>query len=154
MDLVAGVSMTGVRAAAVIILMLISMSCGQTYRPVATPLSPNPPSPSFSHLELVISSNGPDHPGASTAIDVSGDTAVSQSTVGLMPVHATSAQNGFRVYVANSGDSTVSAFAPSSPTPVTTISLPAGPQPPPNSVPAVPVFVHTTQNDVVWVADA
>src|ERR1022692_4037595 len=122
MDLVAGVSRTGasrtgasrtgVRAAALIILMLISMSCGQTYRPVVTPLSPNPPSPSFAHLELVISGNGPDHPGASTAIDVSGDTAVSQSTVGLMPVHATAAQNGFRVYVANSGDSTVSAFAP------------------------------------------
>ncbi len=69
-----------------------------------------------------------------------------------MPVHATAAQNGFRVYVANSGDSTVSAFSPSTPTPVTTISLPAGP--PPNPVSAVPVFVHTTQNDVVWVADA
>jgi len=136
----------------ILILMVICISCGQTYRPVATPLSPNPPSPSFSHLELVISGNGPSHPGASTAIDVSGDTAVSQSVVGLMPVHATAAQNGFRVYVANSGDSTVSAFSPSAPTPVTTVSLPAGP--PPNSVPAVPVFVHTTQNDVVWVADA
>jgi YVTN family beta-propeller protein len=144
--------MTGVRAVGVLLLMVMCISCGQTYRPVATPISPNPPNPSFSHLELVISGNGPSHPGASTSIDVSGDTAVSQATVGLMPVHATSAQNGFRVYVANSGDGTVSAFAPSTPTPVTTVSLPAGP--PPNSVPAVPVFVHTTQNDLVWVADA
>jgi YVTN family beta-propeller protein len=141
-----------VRSAAILVVMFICLSCGQTYRPVATPISPNPPNPGFSHLELVISGNGPNHFGASTAIDVSGDTAVSQSTVGLMPVHATSAQNGFRVYVANSGDGTVSAFAPSTPTPVTTVSLPAGP--PPNSVPALPVFVHTTQNDVVWVADA
>ena len=145
-------SRTGLRVTAILVAMAVCTSCGETYRPVATPLNPNPPTPSFSHLELVISDNGADHPGASTAIDVSGDTAASQSTVGLMPVHAIAAQNGFRVYVANSGDSTVSAFSPSSPTPVTTVSLPAGP--PPNSVPAVPVFVHTTQNDVVWVADA
>lgn len=153
MDFVAGVSMSamskpGVRAAAILALMAICTSCGQTYRPVATPISPNPPNPNFSHLELVISGNGSDHPGASTAIDVSGDTAVSQSTVGLMPVHATSAQNGFRVYVANSGDGTVSTFSPSTPTPVTTVSLPDG------LFPAVPVFVHTAQNDLVWVADA
>jgi YVTN family beta-propeller protein len=134
-----------VRAAATVLLMVICTSCGQTYRPVATPVSPNPPNPNFSHLELVISGNGSDHPGASTAIDVSGDTAVSQSTVGFMPVHATAAQNGFSVYVANSGDGTVSTFSPSTPTPVTTVTLPAG---------AVPVFVHTTQNDLVWVADA
>jgi YVTN family beta-propeller protein len=157
MDLVAGVSVTGVSrtwacASAILVLMVICTSCGETYRPVATPLSPNPPSPSFSHLELMISGNGLTHSGATTSIDVSGDTAVSQAAVGLMPVHATVAQNGFRVYVANSGDSTVSTFSPSTPTPVTTVSLPAGP--PPNSVPAVPVFVHTTQNDLVWVADA
>ena len=143
-----GMSMTGVRAAAILVLVVICTSCGQTYRPVATPISPNPPNPNFSHLELVISGNGADHPGASTAIDVSGDTAVSQSIVGLLPVHATAAQNGVRVYVANSGDGTASTFSPSTPTPVTTVSLPAGP------FPAFPVFVHTTENDVVWVADA
>jgi YVTN family beta-propeller protein len=112
---------------------------------VANPISPNPPNPSFSHLELVISGNGSDHQGASTSIDVSGDTAVSQATVGLMPVHAASVSNGFRVYVANSGDGTVSNFSPSTPTPVTTVTLPAG---------AIPVFVHTTEAAVVWVADA
>ena len=139
---------TGVRTIGILALMAICTSCGETYRPVATPISPNPPNPSFAHLELMISGNGPTHPGASTSIDVSGDTAVSQASVGLMPVHAILAQNGFRVYVANSGDGTISAFSPATPTPVTTISLPAGP------VPAIPVFVHTTQNDVVWVADA
>ena len=147
-ELKVGMSKTGLRAAVVLLLMVICTSCGQTYRPVATPISPNPPNPNFAHLELVLSGNGADHPGASTAIDVSGDTAVSQSTVGLMPVHATAAQNGFRVYVANSGDGTVSTFSPSTPTPVTTVSLPAGP------FAAFPVFVHTTQSDVVWVADA
>jgi YVTN family beta-propeller protein len=145
MDLVAGVSMTGVRAAAVLVLMFICAGCGETYRPVATPVAPNPPNPGFSHLALVISGNGSNHPGASTSIDVSGDTAVSQSTVGLMPVHAAVVQNGTRVYVANSLDDTVSLFSPSSPAPVTTISLPAG---------STPSFVATTESATVYVANS
>src|ERR1700720_899803 len=102
-----GMSMTGVRAAVVLALMLACLSCGETYRPVATPIAPNPPNPNFLHVALVISGNGSSHPGASTAIDVSGDTAVSQSTTGLVPLHAALVQNATRVYVANSGDDTV-----------------------------------------------
>jgi YVTN family beta-propeller protein len=145
MDLVAGVSMTGVRAAAILILMVICTGCGQTYRPVATPVQLNSPNPNFAHLALVISGNGSNNPGASTAIDVSGDTAVSQSSVGLMPVHAAIVLNGSRAYVANSLDDTVSLFSPSSPTPVTTISLPAG---------STPSFVATTETGTVYVANS
>src|SRR5579863_10370065 len=123
------VSMTGVRAAGVLLLLAICIACGETYRPVATPIAPNPPNPAFSHVALVITGNGSSHPGASTSIDVSGDTAVSRSTVGLVPVQAALVQNGGRVYVANSGDDTVSMFSPTSPAPVTTISLPSGSAP-------------------------
>src|SRR5580693_779227 len=129
MDFAAGVSMTEVRAAAIFLLMLICVGCGETYRPVATPIAPNPPNPNFLHVALVISGNGSSHPGASTSIDVSGDTAVSQSTTGLVPLHAALVQNATRVYVANSGDDTVASFSQTSPTPVTTISLPAGSAP-------------------------
>jgi P pilus assembly chaperone PapD len=103
--------------------MLICLSCGQTYRPVATPIIPSLPNPGFSHFAVVISGNDfiHPHPGASTSINVSGDTAESQSTVGLMPVQAAVVLNGTRVYVANSQDDTVSSFSPTSPTPVTTI---------------------------------
>jgi len=145
MDLVAGVSMIGVRAAAVLVLMFICTGCGETYRPVATPIAPSPPNPGFAHLALVISGNGSNNPGASTAIDVSGDTAISQSTVGLMPVHAALAQGGTRVYVANSLDDTVSSFSPSSPTPVTTISLPTG---------STPSFLATTESGTIYVANS
>ena len=140
----AGVSMTGLRAVAVLVLLFIFAGCGQTYRPVATPVAPNPPNPAFSHLALVISGNGSSHPGASTSIDVSGDTALSQSTLGLIPVHAALVLSGSRVYVANSGDDTVSMFPASSPTPVTTISLPAG---------SKPSFVATTESATVYVAN-
>jgi YVTN family beta-propeller protein len=145
MDIGAGVSMTVVRAAGVLLLMLICLSCGQTYRPVATPIIPSLPNPGFSHFALVISGNGIDHPGASTSINVSGDTAESQSIVGLMPVQAAVVLNGTRVYVANSHDDTVSTFSPTSPTPVTTISLPAG---------SAPAFVATAENASVYVANS
>jgi DNA-binding beta-propeller fold protein YncE len=137
--------MTVVRAAAALLLMFICTSCGETYRPVATPIAPNPPNPAFSHVALVITGNGSNNPGASTSIDISGDTALSQSTVGLMPLHATLVQNGTRVYVANSLDDTVSTFSPTTPTPVTTISLPAG---------SAPSFVATTESATVYVADS
>jgi YVTN family beta-propeller protein len=145
MDFVAGVSMTGVRAAAVLVLMLLCVSCGETYRPVATPIAPNPPSPGFSHVVLVISGNGSAHPGASTSIDVSGDTAVSQSTVGLMPVQAALVRNATSVYVPNIGDDTVSTFSPSSAVPVTTISLPMGSR---------PTFAATTEGAAVYIANS
>ena len=142
----AGVSMTALRATAVLLLVVICVSCGETYRPVATPIAPNPPNPNFTHVALVISGNDSSHPhpGASTTIDVSGDTAVSQSTVGLVPVHAALVQNGSRVYVADSGDDTLAEFSPSFAAPVTTITLPAG---------SVPSFVATAESATVYVAN-
>jgi YVTN family beta-propeller protein len=145
MAFVAGVSMTGVRAGAVLLLIVICVSCGETYRPVATPIAPNPPNPNFSHVALVITGNGSTHPGASTSIDVSGDTAVSRSTVGLMPVQAALVQSGTRVYVANSLDDTLSTFSPSSAAPATTISLPTG---------SAPTFVATAESATVYVANS
>ena len=143
MNFASGVPMTGVRLAAVLALMAICLSCGETYRPVATPIIPSLPNPGFSHIALFITGNGLNNPGASTSIDVSGDTAISRSTVGLMPVNAVLIA-GNRVYVANSVDDTISTFSPSSATPVITVSLPAG---------SVPSFVGTAETDLVFVAN-
>ena len=128
-----------------LLLTLICTSCGDTFRPVATPISPPPPDPSSFHYVLVISSNGPSNPGSSTRIDVSGDTNVGVAKLGLGPVHAALLPNGARIYVANSLENTVSSYLPTDVTAITTVSLPAS---------AVPVFVHTTQNDTVYVANA
>lgn len=133
------------RAAAVVSLLGICIACGETYRPVANPIIPSPPNPGAPHAVLVITGNGDNNPGASTTIDVSGDTAVSQSTVGLVPVHAALVQRATLVYVANSHEDTVSEFGITSPAPVTTISLPAG---------SAPVFVATTESATVYVADS
>ena len=129
----------------VLLLIIVCISCGETYRPVATPIAPNPPNPGFSHVALVISVNGPSHPGASTTIDVSGDTALSRSIVGLIPTYAALVQNGTRVYVADSGDDTIASFSTTSATPVTTISLPSG---------SAPSFVATAESATVYVANS
>jgi YVTN family beta-propeller protein len=127
------------------LLTLICTSCGDTFRPVATPISPPPPDPSSFHYVLVISGNGPSNPGSSTRIDVSGDTNVGVAKLGLGPVHAALIPNAARIYVANSLENTVSSYLPTDVTAITTVSLPAS---------AVPVFVHTTQNDTMYVANS
>src|SRR5208282_5682624 len=110
------------RAALPVALFLLCAACGETYRPVANPVIPPQPNPAFTHIVMVISENGTNNPGASTTIDVSGDTATSQSRTGLGPVHG-ALVGGTNVYVANSLEDTVSAFGAASPVPVVTISL-------------------------------
>ena len=138
--------MTALRVArlmALIVLFLICLSCGENYRPVATPVSPNPPNPAFTHFMVVLSTNGTTHPGAATTIDVSGDTMSSQSSTGLSPAYAAYLNTG--IYVANRDDDTVSVIDPNSPATVTTISLPTG---------SAPDFLATTQSSAVFVANA
>jgi YVTN family beta-propeller protein len=94
---------------------------------------------------MAVSTNGNQDPGAATHIDVSGDTNVGVTQTGVLPTHAALTPNGARFYVANRGEDTVTANLPSSPSTVAaTITLPAGSQ---------PVFVHTTENANVYVAE-
>jgi YVTN family beta-propeller protein len=136
-------------ALAVGILFLLCLGCGETYRPVANPVIPPQPNPAFTHVVMVISDNGTNNPGASTTIDVSGDTATSQSQAGLGPVHA-ALIGATQVYVANSLEDTVSEFGVVSPAPVVTVSLPSSCGLPPCSM---PVFVGGTETTTVYVAN-
>jgi YVTN family beta-propeller protein len=150
-----GVVMTLVRVGWVVglsALFLVMISCGETYRPVAIPITPTPPTPSSLHYVLSLSSNGvcppqfsqPCGPGANSRIDVSGDSNVGVAQVGLGPVHAALLPGGSDVYVANNLEDTVSFYSPSSIAPVSTVSLPAG---------SKPVFVATTETATVYVAN-
>ncbi len=133
-----------VRALGVSLLGLICVSCGDQFRPVAIPIVPPPPDPASFHYVLVLSDNGTQNAGASSRLDVSGDTNIGVATLGLGPAHAALPPNGNRVYVANRLEDTVSSYAPGTATTVTTTSLPAG---------SSPVFVHTTENSTVYVAN-
>lgn len=132
------------------------VACGDVFRPVAVPVTGNPPDPANYHFAMVVSQNAPGTPSSAMQIDVSGDSNVGNAKLGLGPAYAALLPpNGARVYIANNLDDTVSTFAPapacfvapcpvSTPGTVTTISLPAG---------SAPVFVHSTQSTRMYVAD-
>jgi DNA-binding beta-propeller fold protein YncE len=136
-------------SAGLLILLLLCAGCGNTYRPVAVPITPNPPNPGFTKAAFVLGNNGAQNSGTSSQIDVSGDTTLGVVKTGVGPVHAALTPDDARVYVANELDDTIADFTPGSPNasnlnPVTTISLPAG---------SKPVFVTTTQNNAVYAAN-
>ena len=132
---------------ALFILVIIELSCGDSYRPVAVPLPPSPPNPAALHYMLVIAGNGPVNPGTALRLDESGDTAVAQAQAGLGPVHLAVLPNGNRTYIANSMDDTVSSFASSNPTSVTTTVLPNNGQRP------TPIFIAAGENATAYVAN-
>lgn len=151
-----GVRMTLVRVGRVLALFAVIVAetgCGEYYRPVAIPITPNPPTPSSLHYVLTLSSNGvcppllsqPCGPGTNARIDVSGDSNVGVAQVGLGPVHAVLLPGGTQVYVANNEEDTVSFYSPSAIAPVSTVSLPLGSR---------PVFLATTESATVYVANS
>ncbi len=134
-----------VMASVAALFALIGLGCGDVYRPVAQPIPLPPPDPSAFHFVVALSTNGPADPGSASRIDVSGDTSQGVFATGVAPVHAVLIPNGTRLYVANTGEDTVSANNTPTPTAAVTISLPGG---------SKPVFVHTTENGNVYVANS
>lgn len=118
-------------------------SCGNTFRPVAIPVTQNGGDPGALRNAIIVSAN-PTGAGSTMHIDVSGDTVVSEHTVGRGPVRAVLA--GGRTWVANKADGTLSGYitfgGPGTST--NTATLPAG---------ACPVALTTTESAVLYVAD-
>ncbi|MFZ0770054.1 MAG: hypothetical protein WCA49_18830 [Candidatus Sulfotelmatobacter sp.] len=161
------------RLAAMVLAILVWMACGQVYRPVVIPCSvggvpgcpvETNPTPASFHAVFGISTNIANYPGGAMQIDVSGDSIVgetptnepSEPNLGDNPTHAAILPNDSRVFVASAGSAlpggidVVSSFTPvfqstlaSGLGAVGTIALPTGSQ---------PVFLNTTQNNVLYVA--
>src|SRR5215467_14649630 len=93
--------------AALLLLALLGLACGDYYRPVAIPVPVNSPNPAALHFMYSVSSAGARTVGSLSQIDVSGDTLTSVVNSGQSPVHGALAANGSSLYVANSGDDTV-----------------------------------------------
>ena len=115
MDRSAGVRMNFWRVArllGILIVGLICVSCGDQYRPVAIPITPPQPDPQAIHFVLVFSVNGAIDPGASSRLDVSGDTNIGVARLGLGPAHATLTSTSARVYAVNTLEDSVSSYSP------------------------------------------
>jgi len=121
------------------------------------PVSTTPPNPAGFHAVFGISNNVPFNPGTAQQIDVSGDTSIGVANMGVNPTHAAILPNNSRVFVASAGSlfpgdtDVVMAFTPAADSPSATglgapvtFTLPAG---------SLPIFVHTAQNNTVFVAN-
>jgi YVTN family beta-propeller protein len=135
------------------LLAVCGIGCGDQYRPVALPVPLPSPSPSPAHFVAAVTSNGNSDPAAVLRIDVSGDSVLSAFTTGVLPTHAAFLPNGSKIYVANSGEDTVSSSSVTSSSQATTISLPqlcnAG-----GCVASRPTFVTSTENGKMYVANS
>ncbi|MDP9267484.1 MAG: YncE family protein [Acidobacteriota bacterium] len=126
--------------AAIILLIVFAMGCGETFRPIATPI-PQPGGDPSNLLHAIVVSQNPGTPlpttgcgtpavapclGGASSIDTSGDSNVGNAVTGVTPVHA-----GFvsvtRTYVANLGNNTVTRILTQAPTSGSvTIPMPTG----------------------------
>ncbi len=133
--------------AAVLALTLLWASCGDTFRPIITPVPQPGGDPQSQHRAIVLSTGGASVPGATSNLDVSGDTDLQDIYVGLDPVWAAVGGN---VYVVNRGSKNLSSFPTffSSATP-TTVSLPANSNPVFASLSGANVYVADTANNAV-----
>jgi len=108
--------------AAMLVAILILMSCGEVYRPVVIPISNNPPNPANPHAVFGISTNVAPNPGTVLQIDVAGDSNIGVARMGINPTHAAIqlVGNSSRIFVASAGSvvngdpDVITAFSPAS----------------------------------------
>jgi DNA-binding beta-propeller fold protein YncE len=134
------------RLSALLFCFLICVGCGDVYRPTIIPQPVQPPNPKNSHSIFTVNQNGSFNPGTGMQVDVSGDSAAGVTKVAHLPIHAV--LQGGRVWVANQGSDSVSAFTVSagSAVPIGTaidINLATG---------AAPDFVYSTEGTTMYVA--
>ena len=118
--------------AAMVILTVLWLSCGQVYRPVVIPCSgaggvpgcpvSTPPTPGNFHAVFGISANLPTFLGGALQIDVAGDSIIAENPpsdpkFGDVPTHAAILPNNSRLFVASAGSvaggtDQVASFAP------------------------------------------
>jgi YVTN family beta-propeller protein len=106
--------------AAMVLAILVCISCGQVYRPVVIPCSTggvpgcpveSAPQPSNFHTIFGVTTNSPNYPGGALQIDVAGDSIIgetptsqpSQPNLGQVPTHGAILNSDSRVYVSSAG---------------------------------------------------
>jgi YVTN family beta-propeller protein len=99
--------------AAVSLATLALAACGNNYRPVVSSINPVGPAGQPTKYAIAISSPTPTSQGLATLIDVSGDTIVNTTLIGVNPLYFNLASTGYEGYTLN-GDGTLTSFSISS----------------------------------------
>lgn len=126
------------------VVIVVLAGCGDTFRPVATPIPQPGGDPATQRNAIILSANGPS-PGITTHVDVSGDITVAVHNVGRTPVHAM--VDGLDAIVANRDDDTLTIYNTfgGAGANTTTTTLPGG---------GCPVFVNSREFATVYVASS
>jgi DNA-binding beta-propeller fold protein YncE len=98
-----------VQAGAALAAATLVAGCGNSYRPVVTPINPSGPASQPTSYTVVVSAPSPTTPGIVTIIDYSGDTVETITPIGPGPSIFTMDQLGATGYTLNS-DGTLSNF--------------------------------------------
>lgn len=111
----------GLMLAFCVALSLAMAGCGDQYRPVVTPVNPTGPGSQPQTFIVVTTSTGLDFPGLANVFDGSGDTLLSQASLGNGPVAATINSLGSPVVNVNT-DGTINSYDPSTKLMTNTVS--------------------------------
>ncbi len=125
-------------------LLLVAPGCGDQYRPVANPIISGGGQPQATHYAYVVNYN-PNGDGSTTQIDVSGDTNVAVNAMGVGSIAEAFPPSSDALFIANSGNDTVSEYLPILAGAVTTIALLPG---------SHPIFVSSAQTGSMFVINS
>lgn len=125
-------------------ILLAELGCGDQYRPVANPIVGPGGQPQATHFAYVVNYN-PNGNGSVTKIDVSGDSVSFVQTLGIGSVYEALPPSSTALFVANSGNDTVSDYSAFLNGAVTNIGLLPG---------SHPVFLTASQNANMYVLNA
>lgn len=95
-----------------VVVCIALAGCGQTYRPVVTPVNPTGPAPQPESFLIVTTTTGSDTPGLANVFDGSGDTLLTQAQLNNGPLAATLNATGSPATTVNT-DGTVNTYTPS-----------------------------------------
>ena len=98
-----------VQAGAALVAAVFVAGCGNSYRPVITPINPTGPAAQPRSFAVVVSSPAANAPGVATVLDYSGDSILTQAPIGPNPTAFTLDANGSFGYTVNS-DHTLTNF--------------------------------------------
>ncbi len=98
-----------VQAGAAVAVAAFIAGCGNTYRPVITPINPTGPAAQPNSFAVVVSSPAVNAPGVATVLDYAGDSILAQAPIGPNPFAFTLDANGANGYTVNS-DHTLTNF--------------------------------------------
>jgi YVTN family beta-propeller protein len=93
-------------------IALLVAGCGETYRPVVTPVAVTGPAPQPQSYVVVTTTSGIGTAGLANIFDAAGDTLLTQALLGNGPLAVTLSASGTSATVTNT-DGTVNTFVPS-----------------------------------------